>query len=858
MKRASHKIYTPIIFIFLILFVFFPCYPTFASSIKDSESNDSSSNNTIEIKDNFEGIIAPGSIMHIKNGTSKSAKALGLPEKVTIQSWKGYRSIKISWDVKNAKYDPKYKEEQSFQVKGTITLPSDMMNIENIPLSTNIEVNVAGAGYKFSFLSISDLHINSASTLESDVPQKDNLIHALDDAKLFKCSAITVVGDMTQSGKEKEYENLQEIMKVGTDLPYYYVMGNHDSRWQDSFEAATNRFAEKTGMPVTPSKPYYDKWINGYHFIFLCTESDNQDIAYLSDTQLGWLDEKLGEKAKTDKPIFVFLHQPISQTLPPKYINGVSGSDEVQDQKILEILGKYPQSILISGHIHNEITGSATLYNSKFCTMLRDGCAGPGQSDNPLLPEGLMIEVYGDKVIVKGRNFYNKQTIWSTVIHNYTKERLKEDKLPPSAPQKLSIKHKTDSSIVLNWVDSKDDFMEKYNNVGLAGYEVYDDDILIGSTNGSNRFLVTDLKPNTRHVFTVRAKDLAGNRSEESNKLVLSTLFSNDAPTNLALNKKVTASSIEKEYDAANAVDGDITTKWSSKITKEVDWVMVDLGARYDISRWVVKNSNGIQEIPSKYPKNYRLMGSLDGTNWFMLDEVHGNVLKITDRYFKRTEVRYLKVYYDTPSNYKATTSAKENANLYELEIYGANILKDYNNHILIGQLPNKVSKTQEGLNLPARIPIETSKGKIWAKVLWNIDDANYQEGLRKPQTFTVRGILTLPEDVINPDGIPLNMNVDISVSKEELSKVILTSKSKLNMGEKQQTNLKALLKDKNIASLSTSFIEYTSSNPKVVTIDKNGLIAAKSVGKATIQATVKLNGRIIKSNKVQIIIQQP
>lgn len=54
---------------------------------------------------------------------------------------------------------------------------------------------------------------------------------------------------------------------------------------------------------------------------------------------------------------------------------------------------------------------------------------------------------------------------------------------------------------------------------------------------------------------------------------------------NLALNKHATASSLETtQLGAGNAVDGNLTTRWSSGPRHGTEWLQIDLGSAYVIS----------------------------------------------------------------------------------------------------------------------------------------------------------------------------------------------------------------------------------------------------------------------------------
>lgn len=110
---------------------------------------------------------------------------------------------------------------------------------------------------------------------------------------------------------------------------------------------------------------YYDKWIDGYHFIVLNTQWDTKDRAYLSPEELNWLDETMAENASSDKPIFVVLHQPLYDT----YTNSNAWPDGVQDHQLKEILRKYPQTIMFNGHIHDGI-GAVEVVQTDYGTMV--------------------------------------------------------------------------------------------------------------------------------------------------------------------------------------------------------------------------------------------------------------------------------------------------------------------------------------------------------------------------------------------------------------------------------------------------------------------------------------------------------
>ncbi len=90
------------------------------------------------------------------------------------------------------------------------------------------------------------------------------------------------------------------------------------------------------------------------------------------------------------------------------------------------------------------------------------------------------------------------------------------DTQAPSAPTNLSASNISQTTIDLSWTAATD-------NVGVTGYDVYQDGSLLGSVTGTTA-QVTNLTANTTYSFYVKAKDAAGNISTASNTVNVTTL----------------------------------------------------------------------------------------------------------------------------------------------------------------------------------------------------------------------------------------------------------------------------------------------------------------------------------------------
>jgi len=90
------------------------------------------------------------------------------------------------------------------------------------------------------------------------------------------------------------------------------------------------------------------------------------------------------------------------------------------------------------------------------------------------------------------------------------------DTTPPSAPTKLSATSSSATSVRLSWTASTDD-------VGVVVYQVYAGTTLVGTVAASTSATISSLSPSTTYVFTVTARDAAGNLSTASNAVSVTT-----------------------------------------------------------------------------------------------------------------------------------------------------------------------------------------------------------------------------------------------------------------------------------------------------------------------------------------------
>jgi hypothetical protein len=146
-----------------------------------------------------------------------------------------------------------------------------------------------------------------------------------------------------------------------------------------------------------------------------------------------------------------------------------------------------------------------------------------------------------------------------------------------------------------------------------------------------------------------------------SNKVVAYGILPNPATTpcnspNIAINKTAIASSIlNAATPASAAIDGDMTTAWSS-IATDPQSLAVDLGSRYDICQVTINWGNATG-------KNFNIQLSDDSVHWKTIDSMTANTATQYISFVKATG-RYVRVY--------ATASNTSGYSINEFVINGA------------------------------------------------------------------------------------------------------------------------------------------------------------------------------------------
>ncbi len=269
----------------------------------------------------------------------------------------------------------------------------------------------------FNVALISDVHIDERLPLGQAM-----LAAGLSDMARNETEndAVVVAGDLTNYGNKEAVEAFYNVMEkfCPTD-DVVIAAGNHDIGHveENTNEEARQWLIEyynKYGVAET-DKIYYSKEIDGYTFIVLCDESeDNWDSCDIYDEQIAFLDSELERASHSGKPVFVICHWPLEGTNGQPTIYEDSGLEGEFSQKVQATLEKYKNVFFISGHMHGGING--TLVKEAFGFSCVETINGVNYINLPTyslvnrygIPwngMGMQMEVYEDEVVFRARRY---------------------------------------------------------------------------------------------------------------------------------------------------------------------------------------------------------------------------------------------------------------------------------------------------------------------------------------------------------------------------------------------------------------------------------------------------------------------
>ncbi len=199
---------------------------------------------------------------------------------------------------------------------------------------------------QYDFIHFSDCQLIPAGKVNFDINPLLRLEQCIDSIlkECFDAQACFITGDLTHWGEVKAYRELEKVL-ARLPMPYFLLMGNHDSR--------------SNFLSVFPEHP---KDTNGYiqfcqdtaagRLICLDTLDAGKRGGYLCQKRLNWLKKQL----LTDAPVYLFMHHPPFKVGLPSMDN-----DDLQNRdEFFACIEPHKANIrhIFFGHLHRQVSGN--------------------------------------------------------------------------------------------------------------------------------------------------------------------------------------------------------------------------------------------------------------------------------------------------------------------------------------------------------------------------------------------------------------------------------------------------------------------------------------------------------------------
>ncbi|KAF2961149.1 PQQ-binding-like beta-propeller repeat protein [Fervidobacterium sp. 2310opik-2] len=147
---------------------------------------------------------------------------------------------------------------------------------------------------------------------------------------------VFMLGDLTEMGKEEEFDDLSKILSVFSNngINYNILLGNHDTRWSDKVRKTKNI-----------DNALYENFrvdIGEISFIGIDTSMYFQHLGHIGEKQLEWIKTQLEDCKKQGKLAILLSHHPFGG--PINYTD--------DGWKLMDIIKNYNVPIILYGHTH--------------------------------------------------------------------------------------------------------------------------------------------------------------------------------------------------------------------------------------------------------------------------------------------------------------------------------------------------------------------------------------------------------------------------------------------------------------------------------------------------------------------------
>ncbi len=195
---------------------------------------------------------------------------------------------------------------------------------------------------------ITDLHVRPFGMACSRVSETNAMTErALRAIAEFRPTpdVVVITGDLTECGRDDEYDMIAEMLRRILKMPVYAIPGNHDRR---------DKFRTKLAyLPGVTSDPHFVQYAVEEHpvrLVMLDSVVPGAGHGLLCEDRLRFLDETLA--AQPHKPTIVALHH-------PPFLCGIGHMDAINlrnAEAFAAVIARHPQvERILCGHHHRPV-----------------------------------------------------------------------------------------------------------------------------------------------------------------------------------------------------------------------------------------------------------------------------------------------------------------------------------------------------------------------------------------------------------------------------------------------------------------------------------------------------------------------
>ncbi len=254
-----------------------------------------------------------------------------------------------------------------------------------------------------SFAAVSDIHV------ETNQPAAyEHLKSVLEGIKAGEnIDSVVYTGDNVMNGQLLEnfffYAAVRAVMPAENNL---VLAGNHDlGNGEGDYQQFRENYIKNNKLYLGNDigNDYYYRVINGCYMICLVSDDPTTQDFQMTRAQYDWLEGVLKEAQQADARIFVFNHYPLYY---------LDNNSEVDKAELGALMSAYNVALYVHGHIHDDL-GTDNFYNSYGIRCIN--LPRITELTNYEAGDGIVVEVYEDKFVVRGRDFIKGE--WLEELH---------------------------------------------------------------------------------------------------------------------------------------------------------------------------------------------------------------------------------------------------------------------------------------------------------------------------------------------------------------------------------------------------------------------------------------------------------